>query len=50
MGSVADFSNASILEVKSSAMKIELTETNSTEDYWENPHGGSLTMTQNPLI
>ena len=50
MGSVADFSNASILEAKTSAMKIELTETNSTEDYWENPHGGSLTMTQNPLI
>ena len=50
IGTVAGFSNASVLESKLPAMKIELTGTNSTEDYWGNSHGGTLAMAWNPLI
>ena len=51
MGSIGEhFSSASLLESKLAAMKIELAGTNSTEDYWENPHSGILAMTWNPLI
>lgn len=50
VGTVADFSNASILESKLPAIEIELTGTSSTEDYWGNSHGGTLAMAWNPLI
>lgn len=51
MSSIGDnFSNASLLESKLPAMKIELTGTNSTEKYWESPHSGLLAMTWNPLV
>lgn len=50
IGAVADFSNASILESKLPAMKIELAGTSSTEDYWENSHSGILAMAWNPLV
>lgn len=51
MSSIGEhFSSASLLESKLPAMKIELTGTNSTEDYWGNSHSGILAMTWNPLI
>lgn len=51
MSSIGEhFSSASLLESKLPAMKIELAGTNSTEDYWENPHSGILAMTWNPLV
>lgn len=50
ISSIGNFPSASLLESKLPAMKIELTGTNSTEDYWGNSHSGILAMTQNPLV